>query len=178
MQAVGIILLCIVTAVAYGMVHDQVTVRVCVECVEYFTIGHPRLFDTESPTMLGFLWGVVGTWWVGLLLGVPLALAARFGARPKCDARSLVKPICAVLLIAGLCSLIAGLIGRMAANAGAVVLTEPLASEVPTDRHVAFIAALWSHTSSYLVAAAGGLALIVAIWKSRGRTVEVTEPGA
>jgi len=41
----AIVLLCIVAAVVYGVVHDQVTARVC---VEYFTIGHPPVFDTAD----------------------------------------------------------------------------------------------------------------------------------
>ena len=76
MEGVAIVLLAIVSAVVYGVVHDQVTARVC---IEYFTIGHPPIFPTESPTLLGLGWGVVATWWAGLLLGVPLALAARPG---------------------------------------------------------------------------------------------------
>jgi hypothetical protein len=68
---VSIILLCIVAAVIYGVVHDQITARIC---VEYFTIGHPPVFGTDDPTLLGLGWGVIATWWVGLILGFPLAL--------------------------------------------------------------------------------------------------------
>lgn len=73
MQAIRIILLCICSAIFYGIVHDQITARIC---VEYFTIGHPPVFNTDSPTLLGFGWGVIATWWVGLILGLPLSLAA------------------------------------------------------------------------------------------------------
>src|SRR5438105_3328307 len=38
MESAKILLLSVATAVAYGIVQDQVTARVC---VEYFTIGHP-----------------------------------------------------------------------------------------------------------------------------------------
>src|SRR3954451_19765307 len=65
MQALAIVLLSILAAVLYGIVHDQVTARIC---VEYFTIGHPPVFDTESPTLLGLGWGVIATWWVGLVV--------------------------------------------------------------------------------------------------------------
>lgn len=65
---------------AYGVLHDLVTAHVC---VEYFTVGHPQLFEfeTDSPTLLALGWGVVATWWVGAGLGVPLALVARVGSR-------------------------------------------------------------------------------------------------
>lgn len=55
-QSLLIVLLCIGSAIGYGIAHDQITARVC---VEYFTIGHPRVFDTESPTLLALGWGVI-----------------------------------------------------------------------------------------------------------------------
>jgi hypothetical protein len=58
METVKIVLLCIGSAVLFGIVHDQVTARLC---VEYFTIGHPKVFGTESPTLLAFGWGVIAT---------------------------------------------------------------------------------------------------------------------
>lgn len=78
MDALKIIGLSIVAAILDGVVHDQVTARVC---VEYFTIGHPPVFATESPNLLGIGWGIIATWWVGALLGVPLAFAATRGRR-------------------------------------------------------------------------------------------------
>ena len=68
MQFVGIVLFSIAAAVFYGIAHDQVTVRVC---LEYFTIGHPPVFKTTSPALLALGWGVLATWWVGLPLFMP-----------------------------------------------------------------------------------------------------------
>ncbi|MEX0794660.1 MAG: hypothetical protein WD045_16100 [Pirellulaceae bacterium] len=76
MQFLLIIALSIASAVIYGILHDQITARVC---VEYFTIGHPPVFNTEAPTLLGLGWGIIATWWVGLILGVGLAMVARIG---------------------------------------------------------------------------------------------------
>src|SRR5215470_2611517 len=108
MQFLAIVLFCILAAVVYGIAHDQVTARVC---VEYFTIGHPAVFDTASPTLLGLGWGVLATWWVGLLLGLLLALAARIGARPKRTVRSLLRPVLLLLVVMGALSVLAGLVG-------------------------------------------------------------------
>lgn len=159
-------LVCILSAVIYGILHDQVTARVC---VEYFTIGHPPIFGTESPTLLGIGWGIVATWWVGLLLGVPLAFAARAGLRPKRDVRSLLKPIGVLLLIMGASAAVLGVIGFILGDAGVVHLLEPLASRVPRDRHPRFLADLWAHSTSYLVGFVGGLMVVVEVWRSRGR---------
>ena len=78
MESVRILVLCVVAAMGYGVAHDQFTARVC---VEYFTVGHPPVFSTDDPTLLGIGWGIIATWWVGLLLGVPLAVVARAGSR-------------------------------------------------------------------------------------------------
>ena len=99
MDTLKIVALCVGAAVLYGIAHDQVTARVC---VEYLTIGHPRVFATESPTLLALGWGVIATWWVGLLLGFPLSFAALRGSKPRRTARSLVRP---VPTVDGSCSL-------------------------------------------------------------------------
>ncbi len=164
MQVFAILALCVLSAVVYGILHDQVTARVC---VEFFTIGHPRLLDTDSPTILGIFWGIVATWWVGVLLGVPLALAARAGDRPKRDAQSLVRPVLILMGIMAVCALAAGFLGSQLARAGLVILLEPLASRVPADKHVPFLADLWAHAASYLVGAVGGIVVIVRVWRSR-----------
>ena len=104
MQSLLIVGLSILACVLFGIGHDQVTARIC---VEYFTIGHPPLFDTTSPTLLGFGWGVAATWWVGLILGILLALAARAGRRPERDAGTLVKPIAILMLVCGVCAIAA-----------------------------------------------------------------------
>src|ERR1700752_554669 len=92
MQSVKIVFFCMLAAVGYGIVHDQFTARVC---VEYFTIGHPPIVNTDSPTLLGLGWGVLATWWVGLFLGIPLAVAARVGNRAKLSSGQLVRPVLA-----------------------------------------------------------------------------------
>lgn len=149
--------------------HDQITARIC---VEYFTIGHPPIFDTDSPTLLGLGWGVIATWWVGLVLGLPLAFAALRGSRPKRTARSLIGPVAILLAWMGTLAAVAGVIGFIAANLGWVVLLEPLASRVPVERHTLFIADLWAHSASYLVGFVGGLILARRVWRSRQRLVQ------
>jgi hypothetical protein len=158
MQGFRIVALCIMAACIYGIAHDQITARVC---VEYFTIGHPRIFETESPTLLGVVWGILATWWVGLLLGVPLALTARVGELPKINARRLVRPILTLLAIMGMSAAVAGTTGYFVASSGQVRLAGSLASRVPPDHHVSFIADLWAHNASYVAGFIGGIVLMV-----------------
>lgn len=166
MKFVAIVLLSIAAAVVYGVLHDQVTARIC---IEYFTLGHPPVFGTESPTLLGFGWGIIATWWLGLILCVPLALTARGGRRPVFPTRRLVRPLLALLVCMACTAIVAGTIGFLAAKAGLVVLFDPLASRVPADRHVAFLTDLWAHSASYGSGFLGGLVLIRWVWRARLR---------
>src|SRR5690349_15487334 len=110
MQFLAIVALCVLATVLYGILHDQITARIC---VEYFTIGHPPIFtfDTDDPTLLGLGWGVIATWWVGVLLGVPLACAARLGRAPKRSALSVLRPLLLLMIVSALCATIAGVFG-------------------------------------------------------------------
>ncbi len=170
MQVIAIIALCIASAVVYGIVHDQVTARVC---VEYFTVGHPPVFHTDSPTLLGIGWGIIATWWVGLLLGIPLAIAARAGRRPERDVRSLVRPIVMLLAVMGVCALLGGIAGFILGRIGAIHLIEDLAVRIPSDRHARFLADGGAHLASYFVGFVGGLVVIVRVWRLRGKPIAV-----
>lgn len=167
-ESLRILALCVGAAVVYGVLHDQVTARVS---VEYFTIGHPKVIESTEPTRLALFWGVAATWWVGASLALPMILAARAGSEPKRSARSLVDPVLTLLVGMGLLAAFAGLAGKTAAQEGLIVLVEPLASEVPADRHVDFITALWAHLASYASGFFGGTFMAWRIWRGRKRVV-------
>lgn len=164
MQVLSIIGLSVLAAIVYGIAHDQVTARIC---VEYFTIGHARLIASDSPTVLGFFWGVVATWWVGLPLGTGLAVAARSGSRRKLTAQELAPSLVRLLLAMFAVATVAGGIGYFTSKAGASFLIEPLASKVPADRHVAFLTCGWAHGASYLAGIFGGITLWFRTWRRR-----------
>ena len=174
MEFLKIVGLGIASAVIYGILHDQMTARVC---VEYFTIGHPPVFRTRSPTLLALGWGVIATWWVGLPLGVCAGMAARLGNRPKVSACDLIKPIAVLLLSMGTMSLLAGLVGYRVASVGGVRLIEPLASAVPREKHLAFLADLWAHDAAYASAFLGGMGLCFFVLMRR-RSRQTLRPGA
>jgi membrane associated rhomboid family serine protease len=166
MQFLLTIFLCIASAICYGIIHDQITARIC---VEYFTIGHPPVFHTESPTLLAFGWGVIATWWVGLFLGIPLACVARLGSHRKIDAKELVKPIWILLGVMACGALAAGILGFVLASNGSVNLLEPLATQIPKAKHIVFLTDLWSHSASYLFGFIGGIVVMVLTWRKRSR---------
>jgi len=166
MKVVSIVVVTVLAAIAYGIVHDQITARIC---VEYFTIGHPQLIDSDSPTVLGLFWGVVATWWIGLPLGIGLAVAARAGKRPELSCPQLIRPIAILLSCMFAIAALAGLIGYFTASAGIFQLVGRIASRVPEDRHIAFLAVGWAHSASYLTGFIGGFVLLFVIWTRRGK---------
>jgi hypothetical protein len=149
----------VVAAIAYGIAHDNVTARVC---VEYFTIGHEPIFGTESPTLLALGWGVIATWWVGLGLGIFLAIVCQSGRKPKLTAADLLKPLGILLATMAVVSLLAGIVGYYSATQRWVWLVGRLADDVPEAKHNAFLADLWAHLAAYATSFLGGM--VLAIW--------------
>jgi hypothetical protein len=166
MHAVKIILLAMTCCISYGILHDQVTARIC---VEYFTIGHAPIFATEDPTWLGLGWGILATWWVGLFLGVPLSIAARCGRLPRLTAIELLRPMIIVMVASATVALASGLIASIAARQGAMRLTGELGVRVPQERHALFLTDLAAHNASYLSGFCGGLVVIGGTWRTRRR---------
>lgn len=177
MEGLRIVLLCTAGAVLYGILHDQVTARIC---VEYFTIGHPPLVQSESPTVLALAWGVAATWWVGCGMGLLLAAASRVGSLPTLTAREQLRPLLWMLGAVGVASLLGGIAGYTLATDGKIVLAEPWRGSVPASAHVGFLTDLWAHNAGYLAAFVGGILLCVRALRQRwlrAQALRVSAPG-
>ncbi|HZW09227.1 MAG TPA: hypothetical protein VFF69_04925 [Phycisphaerales bacterium] len=165
-QAVVVILGSTGAAVAYGLVHDQITIRVC---PEYFTVTHPRITESRSLTVIALAWGVAATWWVGAALGLLLAVAARMGSEPRVPAGALARPVMTLLTACGALALCAGLAGYLLARGGAIALTGELAANIPEAMHARWMGAWWTHMASYGVGGVGGLVLVGWVLRARWR---------
>ncbi len=163
-ECLKIIVLAVLAAVVYGILHDQVTARVC---VAYFTIAHPPVFATDSPTLLALGWGILGTWWVGFVLGIPAAALAQFGRAPKLRAGQLIRPLGLLFAAMACTALLAGVAGYLLAGSGCIVPFEPMASRIPPAKHGAFVAVAAAHLTSYGTGILGGLILCIWIWWQR-----------
>lgn len=144
-------------AITYGILHDQVTARVC---LEYFTVTHPPLADSDSPTVVAIAWGIVATWWMGLLLGVPLALACRVGREPRIGWRECARWIVWLLVIMGVGALGSGIAGYVLAERGDITIPRHIADLIPEEKHTRWMADAFAHSASYLLGFVGGLYLI------------------
>jgi hypothetical protein len=168
-ESLKIVVLSMAAAIGYGILHDQVTARVC---IEYFTIGHVRVIASRSPTLLAFTWGVLATWWVGFGLGIPVALFARAGGRRALSWSDLRRPYLTLMIATEVASLLFGMLAYFIAEAGGVYLLEPLASRVPANRHTRFLADLWAHRAAYATGLTGSVVLCGwCVWR-RGQLKE------
>jgi len=108
MEAIKIAVVCVAAGAVYGILHDQFTARIC---LEYFTVFHPDVFHTQSPTLLAIGWGILATWWVSFPLGICLALAARSGSRAKLTLAQIIRPLLALLAFMAVSAMAAGIMG-------------------------------------------------------------------
>jgi hypothetical protein len=160
MQSLKIIVVCVLAAIGYGIVHDQITARIC---VEYFTIFHPPIFGgTQSPTLLAFGWGVIATWWVGVTLGIPLSVIARAGKWPQLTAVDLLPMIRNLLLFMAVAALCAGITGYFHG-----IMPRYIAGSLPPEIHRRFVADLWAHIASYASGFIGGIVVWIGAFRKR-----------
>lgn len=164
MEGIKIVGLCVLASVVYGLVQDQITARIC---LEYFTVFHPPVIVSESPTLVALVWGVIATWWVGVLLGVPLAMVSRLGSRPALHARDLVRPVAWLMVAVAVGASVAGLAGYIAAKNGWAWPPEWVATQLPASKHAPFVADWWAHQMAYDIGFLGGITLWVCTWLRR-----------
>lgn len=173
------VILCIAVATGYGIAHDQVTARLC---IEYFTVAHPPLFPFSSPTLLAVCWGITATVGFGAILGALLALAANRGPAPPLPSTHFVRPLACLFTVMVFAACAAGVAGWLLAECGAVSIPSTFADSVPAQRHHAFMAVWFAHAASYVVGLGGGVLLIHRVWRERGRpplfTILPRTPGA
>ena len=174
MESLKIVFLSIAAGVLYGIVHDQITVRIC---VEYFTVFHPPLVPADFPaTLVALAWGVVATWWVGAILGIALALAARAGRRAKLTTRSVLPLIGRLLLVMAVSATVFGVAGFVLAKEGMVVPPSWVQSHLLPSRFPDFMADWWAHSASYCSAFLGSIALCVIAYRKRRGTQPARRP--
>jgi hypothetical protein len=157
MEAVKIVLFCVLAAVGYGIVHDQVTAHLC---IEYFTIAHPPVFPTRSPFLLALGWGIIATWWVGFPLGLAAAAAARIGTWRRLSLAEIRPMIFWLLAVTAISAFIAGATGAYLVASGRMPVPGGWGPFIPQSKWVAFSADAWAHLASYALGFIGGLSVI------------------
>jgi hypothetical protein len=85
-----ILSMCVLFAVAYGIVHDLFSVSFC---IEYLRDYHTPSLTNLHPVALAIVWGVWATWFMGVIGGVLLGAASVAGNLPIVSWRRLVIPV-------------------------------------------------------------------------------------
>ena len=166
MNKFRIILFSTLAAMTYGILHDQITARVC---LEYFTVAHPPIFPTRSVTMLAVCWGAASTVGIGLAFGTVLALVSQSAGQPPVPVGTLRRKILALLGGMALAAVGAGAAGFFLSRRELVPFPTAVAEDIPPALRDRFMAAWFAHLASYLVGLAGSAGLVFRVWSARGR---------
>ena len=158
-ESFKIVLLCIVAAVVYGVCNDMVTAHIS---VEYFSVHHPPVLGgTGNPILLALVWGVIATWWTGLLLGLLIAPTARLGSEPKLSTKQLVVPVMTLMAFVLVTSALVGIAGWLDADVVRTVLSDDDLLDIAPERRDRFRAVFATHSAAYTMAVFGTLVLCV-----------------
>lgn len=163
---------CVGIAILYGIAHDLITANLA---VEYFTVHHPHLVESESPFVMALLWGFLATFWVGGIAGAVLIAANSLGRWPKLNLVRVLRGYVSMAVVAFALAMLT-LIGVMALSA-----TIPVSKRRPSyeqDRRM--VAVGMAHAVSY--GSATWLTAGLAVWVlfkrfgSAGETRRAIEP--
>jgi hypothetical protein len=81
----------------------------------------------------------------------------------------LVRPLLILMCASAVVAVLASLIGAALTSTGVIWVHPRWAERIPAEQHVAFLAAGWAHTASYLSGGMGGTMLIFATIFGRAR---------
>ncbi len=155
-------------ALVYGVINDQITVRLS---PEYFLYGK-GLEPLVGNDLNRLPWeaakvGIKATWSVGLVIGVAFLLANNPRRdRPRLPYRDLLRHIVKVLAMSILCAAAMGVIGRLG---GLVFFSEDFRQMVAHDefRPRRFMGVYGIHLGGYVGGLAGTVWAVVSIFRQR-----------
>ena len=166
MKKAHVILLCLFAACSYGVVHDQITVRLA---IEYFTIAHPPIFRATSPTLLGLCWGIAATSGIGVGLGTILALVSQSDGYPPYPIAQIKKDLLRLVAAMAIASSLAGVVGYQLSKRDLISIASHFAETIPLQKHDRFVAVWFMHLASYIVGFGWGSFLCYRVWRDRGK---------
>jgi hypothetical protein len=174
MPFAAIILLSVFSAVLFGILHNQITVRIC---EEFYTVAHRPIPGFDSPSLIALASGVLATWWMGILIGFLLACTARLGSWPQLSVTRVAYRLGIFFITLITLTALSGLIGYQLATRQIIALGTTFADRIPTTSHNAFLTNLWIHSTSYLLSFLGSIILAVGILRRRWKLFQAKKVG-
>lgn len=156
--------LSIALAVGYGLIQDQITIRIC---PEYFTVWHPNPLQIDNITLLALYWGVAATWWVGLILGVIIGAIASEGGMPRATFCEVRKRLVRLMLAAAVCTITAGIVAEVTGFTVSPRIAGPAILRLNAAELHAFSVDWAAHNMAYLSAFMGAVVVAFLTWLSR-----------
>ena len=153
------ILLSVITAIFYGIVHNQFTYTIS---DEFFTklmferFGFVQ-YGQDTPRLTASIIGAWSTWWMGLIAGFIFATIGLFHS----DVKQMIQSIKGATLITLVTSLLVGLIGLCYGFLGFSRLNSTCCFPLEVHNVKNFLAVLEMHSFSYV---GGVLGLFLAIF--------------
>lgn len=144
-------------ASAYGVIQDNVTVRISKDYFlnpdmhSYHAIWAKKmgLDNNSSNSLIALKFGVGASWWMGSILGTVIATAATLPLGkniPKLKAKEIIKPLLVLLSSTGIGAFISGIKGYSKYKNS-------------TKQRQLFMANGYAHNTAYLLSTVGSIAL-------------------
>ncbi len=150
-----------------GLCLDCITANVA---VEYFTVMHPKVVDSQSPWVMALIWGVGASWWFGAIAGAIVGAinARRTAPLPAKRILTWVAVACFCLWLVMVSILIAILI---------FASTIPIEQRRPTfdyDRRIMAVA--MAHQFEYILGAIATIVIAVkTVWATGPKADETVQ---
>jgi hypothetical protein len=157
-EALMFLLQVVLLSCALGIAIDLVTANVA---VEYFTVHHPRVVESESPWVMALVWGVGASWWFGLIAAVPIWWANSRRREPLPRGR-VVRMVAKAMALVWLL-MMGVLVGVYAL--GGLVAVEERRPTFESDRRLMSVA--MAHMGEYALGAALTIVLVVRVSRLR-----------
>jgi len=129
--------------------------------VEYFTVHHPHIVDSESPWVMALVWGIGASWWFGLIAGVLLWWMNVRRTQPLSSMRILQMIVSSLVVIwlvmMGIVAGVYGIAGRIPQNQRRVTFE--------SDRRLMAVAL--AHSTEYALGGIVTIGLMVRIARIR-----------
>lgn len=157
-QFLTIVLGATLLACLLGICLDLVTANIA---VEYFSVHHPRILETENPWILALFWGIAASWWFGAGSGLIVASINSRRQQPLMPLRILswMTIACVVLWT----TMIAILLTVLSASNS--VPAQERTETFESDRRL--VAVAMAHQFEYLIGAIALAVVCFMTWKAK-----------